>query len=209
MQSANNSDSSSGEPEIPTGPTQNIPADGFKLTPEDGNILNKFMDEFEWADTQMRNNILEKAMGELYRLRPGNSVFDKKEAKQVCILGMHRCIGLTHMYSRKYESGSTIIIPLLTRRSLVLFGGGLQGMSSIMTRRRALWSWLSKYPEMYLDLRHSWAHSRMQPLSSGRDYPLTNRRNMQRLQRTGRRMHLRIISKPGNRFPIALSTPLI
>lgn len=42
------------------------------------------MGEFEQADTQMRNNILEKAMGELYRLRPSNSVFDKKQAKQAC-----------------------------------------------------------------------------------------------------------------------------
>jgi hypothetical protein len=102
MQSANSSDSSSGEPEIPTGATLHPPTNGFKLTPEDANILNEYIDEFEQADTQMRNNILEKAMGELYRLRPGNSAFDKKEAKQVCILGVHMCIGiLKDMYSRK------------------------------------------------------------------------------------------------------------
>ncbi|KAI9430761.1 hypothetical protein H4582DRAFT_2063414 [Lactarius indigo] len=41
-----------------------------------------YMDDFEQADTQMRKNILEKAMGELYRRQPANSVFDKKDARQ-------------------------------------------------------------------------------------------------------------------------------
>jgi len=60
------------------------PMTGFQFTPEDTSILNRYMDEFEQADTQMRNNILEKVMGEIYRLRPGNTRFDKKQAKQAC-----------------------------------------------------------------------------------------------------------------------------
>lgn len=43
------------------------------------------MDEFQEADTQMRNKILEKVMGEVYKRQPGNSQFNKKEAKQVFI----------------------------------------------------------------------------------------------------------------------------
>jgi hypothetical protein len=101
MQSANYSDSPSGEPEIPTGPPPDIPPSGFEITPEDRKILETYMNEFEKADTQMRNNILEKVMGELYRLRPGRAAFDKNEAKRVCILSVHIYMGLTYMYSRK------------------------------------------------------------------------------------------------------------
>ncbi|KAH8982456.1 hypothetical protein EDB86DRAFT_3086113 [Lactarius hatsudake] len=59
-------------------PTQ----EGFKLSPQDVTILRGYMDEFEQADAQMRNKILEKAVGEVYRRQPDNSQFNKKEAKQ-------------------------------------------------------------------------------------------------------------------------------
>jgi hypothetical protein len=87
MQSPHTSDASSGESEIqvPSMPIMHPPTTSFKITPQDANILEGYMDDFEQADTQTRSNILEKAMGEMYRLRPENSVFDKKEAKQVCI----------------------------------------------------------------------------------------------------------------------------
>ncbi|KAH9030531.1 hypothetical protein EDB85DRAFT_2245636 [Lactarius pseudohatsudake] len=74
-ESSCNSDDPSG-PAVP--PTQG----GFKLSPQDVTILRGYMDEFEQADTQMRNKILEKAMGEVYKRQPGNSQFNKKEAKQ-------------------------------------------------------------------------------------------------------------------------------
>ncbi|KAH9009125.1 hypothetical protein EDB84DRAFT_1571484 [Lactarius hengduanensis] len=74
-ESSSNSDDPSG-PVVP--PTQ----EGFKLSPQDVTILRGYMDEFEQADTQMRNKILEKAMGEVYKRQPGNSQFNKKEAKQ-------------------------------------------------------------------------------------------------------------------------------
>jgi hypothetical protein len=87
MQSAHSSesDAASGESEHPSGPVMHVPTTGFQFTSEDKTILNRYMDEFERADKQMRNNILEKVMGELYRPRPGNSTFEKKEAKQACI----------------------------------------------------------------------------------------------------------------------------
>jgi hypothetical protein len=82
------------------------PTTGFKITPQDTNILDGYIDEFEKADTQTRNNILEKVMGELYRLRPDNSVFDKKEAKQACIQSIHICI--------------CVLIPMLENQEVVL-----------------------------------------------------------------------------------------
>ncbi|KAI9439083.1 hypothetical protein H4582DRAFT_2075741 [Lactarius indigo] len=68
----------SGQDSRPMPPTK----EGFVITPQDATILRGYMDDFEQADTQMRKNILEKAMGELYRRQPANSVFDKKDARQ-------------------------------------------------------------------------------------------------------------------------------
>ncbi|KAH9007560.1 hypothetical protein EDB84DRAFT_1447435 [Lactarius hengduanensis] len=58
------------------------PLEGFKLTPQDVHVLKGYLEDFEPADTQTRNRILEKAMGDVYRLRPANSAFNKKDAKQ-------------------------------------------------------------------------------------------------------------------------------
>jgi hypothetical protein len=106
MQSPHGSDASSGESENHSGPIMHPPTTGFKITPQDTNILDGYIDEFEKADTQTRNNILEKVMGELYRLRPDNSVFDKKEAKQACIQSIHICI--------------CVLIPMLENQEVVL-----------------------------------------------------------------------------------------
>ena len=78
------SESSSDSHEL-SGPAPPPTQEGFKLSPQDVTILRGYMDEFEEADTQMRNKILEKAMGEVYKRQPGNSQFNKKEAKQVFI----------------------------------------------------------------------------------------------------------------------------
>ncbi|KAH9016363.1 hypothetical protein EDB84DRAFT_1567258 [Lactarius hengduanensis] len=73
---------SSSDSHEPSGPAPPPTQEGFKLSPQDVTILRGYMDEFEEADTQMRNKILEKAMGEIYKRQPGNSQFNKKEAKQ-------------------------------------------------------------------------------------------------------------------------------
>jgi hypothetical protein len=87
-EASHSSSARSSESDAPSGPAANPPMNpaqnGLKLTTEDVTILKGYIREFEEADTQMRNRILEKAMGGLYKLRPGNSLFDKKEAKQVC-----------------------------------------------------------------------------------------------------------------------------
>ena len=79
---------SSGEEEVSPGPAPAMHRTGsdFKITKEDKSVLMRYTDEFEQADTQMRKNVLEKAMGELYRLRPGTTVFNKKEAKEACTI---------------------------------------------------------------------------------------------------------------------------
>jgi hypothetical protein len=89
MSSSHDSNPSSDELQIPTGPSMNPPTNGFGITTQDATILKGYIDEFEKADTQVRNKILEKTMGERYRLRPGDSSFNKKEAKQVPIQSIH------------------------------------------------------------------------------------------------------------------------
>lgn len=83
MDSGHSSDTSRGEPELHSGRAMDTQTSVFKVTPEDANILNEYIVDFQEADTETRNRILEKAMGELYKLRPGNSPFDKKDIKQV------------------------------------------------------------------------------------------------------------------------------
>lgn len=67
----------SSDPGIPA------PAEGFSITLKDASILKLYVQEFQNADTDSRKKILGKVTGELYALRPPNSVFDKKEAMLV------------------------------------------------------------------------------------------------------------------------------
>ncbi|KAI9434699.1 hypothetical protein H4582DRAFT_2060123 [Lactarius indigo] len=57
---------------------------GFSITPQDGDILLEYLNKFQEADTHDRTRIVEKAMGELYHLRPANTPFDKKDARKAC-----------------------------------------------------------------------------------------------------------------------------
>ncbi|KAI9437168.1 hypothetical protein H4582DRAFT_2058173 [Lactarius indigo] len=57
---------------------------GFSITPQDGDILLEYLDKFQEANTHDRTRIVEKAMGELYHLRPANTPFDKKDARKAC-----------------------------------------------------------------------------------------------------------------------------
>ena len=98
MQSNTDSGSVTGEQEIPSGPAKFPPANmtTFKVTPEDAEILTEYLDEFDESNTAAKRKILEKAMGDLYRLRPNDFIFDKREAKEVCITAVNIC-ALAHM----------------------------------------------------------------------------------------------------------------
>jgi hypothetical protein len=184
---------------------------GFQFTPEDTSILNRYMDEFEQADTQMRNNILEKVMGEIYRLRPGNTRFDKKQAKQACthMWYIYTCM-LTEAHGRKSKSGSIITTLLLIVGRPSSSGDGLQEMCSTMPSVKRSWSLPSKSPDVLQELRNSWGHSSLQPPACGMSYLLKNRRGMQRQQGIGQRIHHQIISNPGKWYIMVLRiTPLI
>jgi hypothetical protein len=84
MQNEYFSDSHTGGSDVsPTHDEQAI-GTGFAISPQDAGILQKYLEEFQEADTSLRNNIIEKAMAELYQLRPANTPFNKKEASKVC-----------------------------------------------------------------------------------------------------------------------------
>ena len=98
MESDTNSNSVSGEREIPSGPVKRPPANmnTFQVTLEDAEILTGYLDEFDNSNTAAKRKILEKAMGDLYRLRPNDFIFDKREAKEVCNTTVNIC-ALAHM----------------------------------------------------------------------------------------------------------------
>ena len=56
---------------------------GFSITPRDTDILQEYLQEFQVADTSLRTRIIEKAMAQLYLLRPASAPFDKKVATKV------------------------------------------------------------------------------------------------------------------------------
>jgi hypothetical protein len=85
----------------------------LQITPKDTEVLNGYLDESQHADTQMRTRILEKAMGDIYRQRPGNSRFDKKDAKQVSVLGMHISIPYSYVHQKSRNGFTTTREPTL------------------------------------------------------------------------------------------------
>jgi hypothetical protein len=95
MQSVHSSQSSSGEPEISPAPRMHsqINENTFKVTPEDAEILAECLDDFRNGDTQEKNRILEKALGDLYSLRPDSvrATFEKREVKEVSTAAVNIC----------------------------------------------------------------------------------------------------------------------
>ena len=68
---------------------------GFTMTQQDTNILKEYLDDFQQADTGDRANIIQKAMAEIYQLRPPNSPFDKKKASKVLSVPFaYQCSGV-------------------------------------------------------------------------------------------------------------------
>ncbi|KAH9001968.1 hypothetical protein EDB86DRAFT_2827429 [Lactarius hatsudake] len=55
---------------------------GFSITPQDRDVLQEYLQEFQEADTDDRTRIVEKAMAKLYHLCPVNTPFDKKDASK-------------------------------------------------------------------------------------------------------------------------------
>jgi hypothetical protein len=79
-----------------SGDSAPLPADNaqpghipFTITPKDGEVLEQYLDAFKAAKTKARADITEKAMAELYQLRPPDLLFDKKDASLVCVYHLH------------------------------------------------------------------------------------------------------------------------
>jgi hypothetical protein len=55
----------------------------FVITSKDASVLQTYIDDFKTADSSARADLVEKVMGELCRLRPSSTSFNKMEAKAV------------------------------------------------------------------------------------------------------------------------------
>jgi hypothetical protein len=84
MQNEYFSDSHSGESDVSPTHDEQATNTHFVITPQDADILQQYLEEFQEADTSLRNKIIERAMAALYQLRPANTPFNKKEASKVC-----------------------------------------------------------------------------------------------------------------------------
>ncbi|KAH9069394.1 hypothetical protein EDB83DRAFT_2314420 [Lactarius deliciosus] len=69
-----------GESEVSQNQREQSTDPGFSITPRDADILQEYLQEFQAADTSLRTRIIEKAMAQLYLLRPASAPFDKKVA---------------------------------------------------------------------------------------------------------------------------------
>ncbi|KAH9176173.1 hypothetical protein EDB89DRAFT_2065978 [Lactarius sanguifluus] len=81
MQSEDTSNSvNSGESEVSQSHRVQSADPGFSITPQDADILQEYLQEFQAANTSLRTRIIEKAMAQLYLLCPASAPFDKKVA---------------------------------------------------------------------------------------------------------------------------------
>jgi hypothetical protein len=98
MQSSQSPEPSSGEYERSPSPVADHVTDKFTITPHDSIILKGYLQDFQKGDTESRKKILERAIGELYALRPPNPAFNKKEARNVFIV-LYTTISITdHLF---------------------------------------------------------------------------------------------------------------
>src|SRR6201996_3107644 len=67
-----------------SGVHENLPTNvGFALTMNDIDILEQCLEEFGEADSKAQTKLVQRIMGELCRLHPVNTPFDKAEASKV------------------------------------------------------------------------------------------------------------------------------
>ena len=169
MQATTSHDFTTGHSEHPVGTRPQIEV--FTITSKDAEILNGNIDEFHQSDTQVRNTILKKAMGDIYREHQGNCQFDKKEVKKVCTAATHNsCMNCwCDECLRKSGSGSTITLVQLLDEKSDSSTSGQQGTCFIMIRKTVSDCLLRKCLELLWALKDTSAHCRMLPLISGRN----------------------------------------
>jgi len=141
MQAESHSDSLSGDSDLSVARLGKADDAGIDLTPQDKQILAYYLEEFQAADTVDRTILIDRIMGELYRLRPVDSPFDKKDAKLVCYSSsiVQSACSLILCY-RKLISGSiiTTIAPGVNTSSLL--ANGLLETPSINSIEMRCWN---------------------------------------------------------------------
>lgn len=86
MQAVLGTNISYGESERPDDPIVPSAPEQFVMTPECAEVLKGYLDDFQKSATEPRKRIVERAIGDLYALRPlGSPEFDKKVVKKVIV----------------------------------------------------------------------------------------------------------------------------
>ncbi|KAH9012165.1 hypothetical protein EDB85DRAFT_2159239 [Lactarius pseudohatsudake] len=170
MQSGHLSESSDGESEI-SRPSIHALGNTFSISPQDARILKGYVEEFQKADTDTRKTILEKAMGELYTLRPPNSTFNKKVAKTKIRTWFYNHYSRPHRqlikFTRRWSARNAFYhenkeeVTQLTQK----LSGGVPGseafLGALQDATTSLWKKLSiEEQEPYADIAKEWSEDK-------------------------------------------------
>jgi hypothetical protein len=104
---------------------------GFIITPTDSAILQEYLEDFEHANKAAQARIVQRAMAELYLLRPPHVAFDKAEAGQVTYINVQLNHMMTTICFRKSGDGFTITLILPDASTPSSHSDGLPEVPSI------------------------------------------------------------------------------
>ncbi|KAH9014735.1 hypothetical protein EDB84DRAFT_1568013 [Lactarius hengduanensis] len=170
MQSDYSSGNSAGESER-SFPSVHTLGDRFSITPQDASVLKGYVEEFQKADTDSRKTILERAMGELYAMRPPNSTFDKKEAKKKIRTWFYNHYSRPHRqllkFTRRWSARNAFYHEKkeeITKLAQRMSGGnpGSQAfLGALQDATTSLWKKLSiEEQEPYAEIAKEWSEDR-------------------------------------------------
>lgn len=180
------------------------PPTGFVITPDDAVILKEYLEEFEHAETTLRTRIVERAMAELYILRPPNAAFDKVQARKVCtILLILSIYLLTIQYHRKLGGGSLTALTPPSASIPNLHANGPPEVSSISSIVMTSFHLQRRHLDLCRVIHSFWVLCRMLPPLYGRLWNLQITMTILKLQKSGLRILHQNIFSPG-KFRIIL-----
>ncbi|KAH9008808.1 hypothetical protein EDB84DRAFT_1446695 [Lactarius hengduanensis] len=170
MQSYYSPGNSAGESERSL-PSVHTLGDRFSITPQDASVLKGYVEEFQKADTDSRKTILERAMGELYAMRPPNSTFDKKEAKRKIRTWFYNHYSRPHRqlikFTRRWSARNAFYHDKkeeITKLAQRMSGGnpGSQAfLGALQDATTSLWKKLSiEEQEPYAEMAKEWSEDR-------------------------------------------------
>ncbi|KAH9035587.1 hypothetical protein EDB84DRAFT_1437881 [Lactarius hengduanensis] len=132
----------------------------FSITPQDASVLKGYVEEFQKADTDSRKTILERAMGELYAMRPPNSTFDKKEAKRDMVFTITTLVLIVNLSNLLGGGRPEMHFTMRRRKRLPNLRRGIPGSPSKMQQPHYGKKLSIEEQEPYAEMAKEWSEDR-------------------------------------------------